>query len=92
MTIGSFLPPVNNAKLKQPKRSEIAYAGSELGKEAHRQVPIQPQEDDDQGISDQERRQRGKERRQRNIKPLVDTRSGQDRRRDSSNLSINVDV
>ncbi len=92
MNIGSFLPPVNTAKLKQPKRSEIAVAGSEVGKEPHRQAPVPAQEDEQQDSRGQERRARRKDRRQRNIKPLIDMRSGSDRRKGSAKTSINVDV
>ena len=91
MNIGSLIPPVNTAKLRQTKRSEIAVAGSEVGKEPHRQVPVQANEDEQQDHGGQERRERGKDRRQRNIKPLIDMRSGGDRRRDGK-PSINVDV
>lgn len=92
MNIGSLIPPVNTTKLKQPKRSEIAVAGSEIGKEPHRQAPVQAKEDDQQEHQGQERREKGKDRRQRNIKPLVDMRSGSDRRKDKIRPSINVDV
>lgn len=85
MNISSLFPPVNTAKLKQTKRSEVAVAGSEINPEAKKDAPkaIYPRD---------QRKKRGQDRRQRNIKPLIDMRSGRDRRKDSENKSINVSV
>ena len=70
MNISSLLPPVNTATLKQPKRSEVAVAGSEVSKDAPKNT------------TDQEKRKyRGRERRKRKLKPLIDMRSGKDRRK-----------
>lgn len=81
MNISSLLPPVNTAKLKQPKRSEIAVAGSEISKDA-------PEKANER----QKRKRRGQERRRRHVKPLIEMRSGGDRRKDGERPSINLEV
>lgn len=82
MNISSLLPPVNTAKLKQPKRSEVAVAGSEINPEAKKDTPK----------AVHQRKKRGQDRRKRSIKPLIDMRSGRDRRKDAESKSINVSV
>lgn len=90
MNISSLIPPVNTATLKQPKRSEIAVAGSETDKDApqSRQEP----ESREQKEKREQSKKRGQDRRQRNIKPLLDSRSGGDRRKDKTRPVINLSV
>ena len=82
MHISSLLPVVNTAKLQQPKRGQVAVAGAKVNKDAAQKTTARKQ-----------CQRRGQERRQRNIKPLVDLRSGSDRRRnnpDKPSVSLNV--
>jgi 5-deoxy-D-glucuronate isomerase len=81
MNISSLIPPVNTAKLKHPKRSEVAVAGSKTNEDASRELSEREQ-----------RKQRGQDRRRRNVKPLLDMRSGSDRRKDAQRRSINLSV
>jgi hypothetical protein len=90
VNISSLIPPVNTATLKQPKRSEIAVAGSETNKDA----PHARQENErrEQKEKHEAPKKRGQDRRQRNIKPLLDSRTGGDRRKDHHRPVINVNV
>ncbi len=82
MNINSLLPPVNTTKLNYPKRSDVAVAGSETNKDAPKAVYERQQR----------KKHRGKDRRQRNLKPLLDSRSGSDRRKHPIRGSINLSV
>jgi hypothetical protein len=81
MNIGSLFPPVNTTKLSQVKRSEVAVAGSEINKDASRTL-----------MEQEKRKRRGQERRKQDSKPLLDSRSGRDRRYDEEKRSINLKV
>lgn len=70
MDIRSLTPPVNTTKLRYPKRSDVAVAGSETNKDA----PQYTKEEADE-------RRHGRDRRKRREKPLVECRSGDDRRK-----------
>lgn len=80
MNISSLLPPVNTTTLKRAK-SGVAVAGSEINKDAPKTV-----------VNKERRQRRGQDRRQKNIKPLVDMRSGRDRRKDQQQASISLKV
>ena len=82
VNISSLLPPVNTHRLKNTnKRSDVAVSGSEADKQARHPVVEQRQD-----------QRKGKDRRQRDVKPLVDMRSGRDRRKDPDKPSINLKV
>lgn len=83
LNISSLLPPVNPTKLKTPKRSEIAVAGSETNKDAPDTGAVYQRK---------QHKRRGGDRRKRNIKPLIDLRSSPDRRKTTSKQSISVTV
>lgn len=80
INIGSLHPPVSTPKIKQKSSKEAAVAGSKITKDAPKMV--QPK---------RERRQR-KDRRQKTLKPLVDLRTGGDRREDPATPSIDIEV
>lgn len=81
MNISSLIPPVNPTKLKYPKHGEVAVAGSKINKDAPKMLSKQEQ-----------REKRGKDRRKRNVKPLLDSRTSGDRRKDPRRPSINLSV
>lgn len=80
MNIGSFHPSVNTRKASKYRQmpQSAAVAGSETN-------PNPPK------ITVGEERRRRKDRRTRNVKPLIDMRCGRDRR-DSGKLSINIEA
>jgi len=80
INIGSFNPPVNTKTAKYSKVSKsVAVAGSEIDNNSPK-------------VTIEEERRRKRDRRKRNIKPLIDMRSGRDRRYDSDKPSINIEV
>ncbi len=84
MHIRSQFPPVNTTKPTLVKRSEVAVAGSETNADAEKhEFYVQSKAD---------KKRRGKDRRKRNVKPLLDSRSGKDRRYDAEKPSINIEV
>jgi hypothetical protein len=81
INIGPLNPPVSKPKVLQSPSKDAAVAGSEINKDAHRvDPPIQ------------KKKRRGKDRRQRNMKPLIDLRSGRDRRDNPGVPSIDIEV
>jgi hypothetical protein len=87
MNIGSFVPPANPAKSTYPKRSEVAVAGSEINKDA-------PEDLKDYVYEKQQKRrkQRGKDRRKKDIKPALDMRASSDRREVQRRPRISISV
>lgn len=82
VNISSLLPPVNTHRMKSKNhRGDIAVAGSEADKHAPHPVVEQQQE-----------KRKGRDRRQRDVKPLVDMRSGRDRRKDPDKPVIDLKV
>ena len=83
INIHSLVPPVNTPARSVTKRGEIAVTGAEVNKDA-------PQT---QYVYQKKREHRkGRDRRQRDLPPLIDMRSGGDRRNDPDKPSINVKV
>jgi hypothetical protein len=80
INIGSLNPPVNTPKVQKKTSRSAAVAGTEINKDAQN-VP--------QSVS---KKRRGKDRRQRNMKPLIELRSGRDRRDNPDTPSIDIEV
>ncbi len=80
INIGPLHPPVSTPKTKKSSR-DAAVAGTEINKDAQRVNQELPK-----------KKRRGKDRRQRNIKPLIDLRSNRDRRQDPDAPSIDIEV
>ncbi len=82
MTIPSHFLPINNLRLKPSKRSSVKFEKSESNADAGKKPLIVP-------VEGQEKR-KGEDRRKRNIKPLIDTRSGRDRRYENNANSVDI--
>ncbi|MGH1485916.1 MAG: hypothetical protein ACRBCI_06810 [Cellvibrionaceae bacterium] len=80
ININSLTPPVNTPKVKKMTSKSAAVAGTEINKDAQRV------------FVDQQKKRRGKDRRKKNMKPLIDLRSGRDRRDDPNIPSIDIEV
>lgn len=81
INIGPLHPPVSTPKVKKASSRDAAVAGTEINKDAQR-VAQQPRQ----------KKRRGKDRRQRNIKPLIDLRVSGDRREDPDTPSVDIKI
>jgi hypothetical protein len=81
INIGPLNPPVSTPKTLKKSSRHAAVAGSEINKDAQKVAPPV-----------QQKKRRGKDRRQRNMKPLIDLRSGRDRRDNPDAPSIDIEV
>ncbi len=82
MNIPSHFLPINNIRVKPAKKASVSFEKSDSNTDATQQEIITPQEARD--------KRKGEDRRKRNIKPLLDTRSGRDRRYDKNRQSIDI--
>ncbi len=82
INIGPLHPPITTPKINKTASSEAATESTEINKDAQ-PVVVQPPK---------QKKQRGKDRRQRNVKPLIDLRSSGDRRVDPDKPSINIKI
>lgn len=80
INIGPINPPVSKPKVISPSARNAAAAGTETNKDAQRVE------------QHQQKRRRGKDRRQKKMKPLIDLRSGKDRRNNPDIPSIDIEV
>ena len=81
INIGPFHPSVNPAKVIKKKDKGVAVAGTEVNKDSQKVVK-----------EDNKKKRRGKDRRQRSVKPLIDLRSGRDRRDNPETPSIDIEI
>lgn len=81
INIGPLHPPVSTPKINKTHSRDAAVAGTEINKDAQR-VEQQPKK----------KKRRGKERRQKNIKPLIDLRVSADRRENADTPSVNIKI
>ena len=78
--IGPLYPSVNTSKVVKKNYRDVAVTGTEVSK------------DNTSTVKQKVKKQRGKDRRQRNLKPLIDLRLGRDRRQNVSKPSIDIEV
>jgi len=81
INIGSFHPPASTNKTS--KYSKVSKSAAVAGSEVDNNAPK---------IGVESERRRKKDRRQRNVKTLIDMRSGRDRRSESDKTSIDITV
>lgn len=81
INIGPLIPPVSTPKVNKTLSRSAAVAGTEINKDTQHIVQEQKQ-----------KKRRGKDRRQRNLKPLLDLRSSGDRRANPDMPSVDVEV
>jgi len=79
---GPLLPPVSTPKVRTTTSRDAAVAGTEINKDAQ---PVSYQ------YLPKKRRDK-KDRRRRNIKPLIDLRISRDRREDPDVPSIDIKI
>lgn len=82
MNIPSHFLPINIARVKAKKREAVSFEKADVSADAATQEQIQK-------VFVQEKRQ-GEDRRKRNTKPLLDTRTGRDRRYDIDRPSVDI--
>ncbi|MFT6388178.1 MAG: hypothetical protein ACJAUP_001554 [Cellvibrionaceae bacterium] len=82
LNIGSLLPPVSTPKIGETTSRDAAVAGTEINKD--------PQQLSYQCLP--RKRRDKKDRRRRNIKPLMDLRISRDRRLDPDVPSIDIKI
>ena len=80
MNIPSHFLPINNVRVKAPKKATVNLEKQQTNADATKQEVIAPVQE----------KRKGKDRRKRNIKPLLDTRTGRDRRYDKDKPSIDI--
>ena len=81
ITIGPLQPPVNVPKVKKTLPQDSPSETTEVNKDAQPVVVERPR-----------KRRSGKDRRQRNMKPLIDLRSHRERRQNSDAPGIDIEV
>jgi len=81
INIGSFHPPASTNK--PSKYSKVSKSAAVAGSKVDNNAPQ---------IGAEHERRRKKDRRQRNVKTLIDMRSGRDRRTETDKPSINIEV
>lgn len=82
MHIPSYFIPIRANKTKSKKRAAVEFEKAEANTGTANQAVIIPVIDDD--------KREGEDRRKRHMKPLLDTRSGKDRRYDKRKMSIDI--
>lgn len=84
MNIPSYFIPITPSRVKAPKKSALNVDKSETNENAS--------ENDALPHAAVQEKRRGADRRKRNVKPLLDTRSGRDRRYDTEKPSIDIEA
>ena len=82
INIGPIHPPVSTPTINKRESRDAAVAGTEINKDAQRVNQELPKK----------KKRRGKDRRQRNIKPLIDLRVSADRRENPDVPSIDIEI
>ena len=82
INIGPLHPPVSTPNVGKKTSRDAAVAGTEINKDPQHITQELPNK----------KKRRGKDRRQRNIKPLIDLRVSRDRRENPDAPSVDIEI